>query len=267
MPLALPDLQAAFAAHVAGGDRADLAAAVVGDSISAEARLRIYRHHVAYSLGSALAATFATVHALVGEAFFRSMAQRFIGQTLPTQPVLTEYGAGFPAFVAGYEPAASLPYLEDVARLDWALNVAFHSPADRRLTAADLAGIAPERLPSLSIAVPAGTALIGSCYPLHRIWNASQPGASAEAVDLSAGRANLLVLRRADDAAFIVLDAGEAAFVASVVEGTSLEIAAERATSAGPSFDLSTAFARLLALEAFAAPQQKLGDGPLKAPG
>ena len=67
MPLALRELQAAFADQVAGRDRADLVEEVVGDSMTAEARLRIHRHHVAHSLGSALAATFPTVHALVGE--------------------------------------------------------------------------------------------------------------------------------------------------------------------------------------------------------
>ncbi|MDP1841208.1 MAG: DNA-binding domain-containing protein [Reyranella sp.] len=256
MPLALRELQAAFAVHVVGGERADLAGAVMGDSMSADARLRIYRHHVAYSLGSALAATFGTVHVLVGEAFLRRLVQSFIGQGLPVQPVLTEYGADFPAFVAGYEPAASLPYLADIARLDWALNVAFHSPAGRRLAAADLAAIAPERLPSLSLAVPEGATLIGSRYPLDRIWNASQPGAPADTVDLGQGRADLLVLRRSGDAAFIVLAVGEAAFVAALIDGKSLEGAAEQASHADPSFDLSTAFARLLSLEAFAALQQ-----------
>ncbi len=256
MPLALRELQASFAAHVASGDRADLAAEVVGDSMSAEARLRVYRHHVAHSLGGALAATFATVRALVGEAFFRSMAERFIGQRLPAQPVLAEYGVDFPAFVAGYEPAASLPYLADIARLDWALNAAFHSPAGRRLAAADLAGIAAERLPSLSLAVPDGATLIRSHYPLDRIWHASQPGAPAGTVDLGVGRADLLVLRRYDDAAFIVLEAGEAAFVAALIDGRSLEEAAEQGSRAEPSFDLSKVFARLLGLEAFAALQQ-----------
>lgn len=259
MPLALPDLQAAFAAHVAndvaGGDRADLAAAVVGDTISAEARLRVYRHHVAHSLSAALAATFPTVQALVGEGFFRGLAQSFVAEALPTQPVLAEYGADFPAFVGAYAPGRALPYLADIARLDWALNVAFHSPERRRLAAADLAGIAPERLPSLSIALPEGAVLIRSRYPIDRIWNASQPGASADTVDLDAGQADLLVLRRSDDAAFIVLDAGEVAFMASLAEGTSLEIAAGQAASAEPAFDLSAAFARLLSLEAFAALQ------------
>lgn len=256
MPLALPDLQAAFAAHVAGGDRADLAAAIVGDSIPADARLRVYRHHVNHSLCAALAATFPTVHALVGEGFFRGLAQGFMEQVLPVQPVLAEYGAGFPAFVATKEAARSLPYLSDIARLDWALNVAFHSPAGRRLAVADLAGIDPEQLPSLSIALPLGAALIGSQYPIDRIWNASQPGASADTVNLESGRADLMVLRRADDAAFIVLNGGEAAFVAALAGGKSLEGAAEQAASAEPSFDLSTAFARLLSLEVFAALQQ-----------
>ena len=262
MPLALRELQAAFADHVAGRDQAGLVAEVVGDSMTAEARLRIHRRHVAHSLGSALAATFTTVHALVGEAFFRDMAQRFIRQTLPAQPVLAEYGADFPAFVAGYEPAVSLPYLADIARLDWALNVAFHSPAGRRLAAADLAGIAAETLPSLSLALPEGATLIGSHYPLDRIWNAAQPGAPADTVDLGDGRADLLVLRRSDDAAFIVLAPGEAAFVAALIDGASLEGAADRGSRADPSFDLSTVFARLLGLQAFAALQQdEEGDG------
>lgn len=256
MPLALPDLQAAFAAHVAGRDRADLVAAVVGDSIPADARLRVYRHHVNHSLCAALAATFPTVQTLVGEAFFRGLAQGFVAETLPSQPVLAEYGAGFPAFVEGYEPARALLYLADIARLDWALNLAFHSPEGGRLTVDDLAGIAPERLPSLSLALAAGAALIRSSYPIDRIWNASRPGADPDPVDLGTGPADLLVLRRSDDAAFIVLDAGEAAFVAALAGGKSLGDAAEQAMNAEPSFDLSTAFARLLSLEAFDAPQQ-----------
>ncbi len=268
MPLALPDLQAAFAAHLAddaaGGDRADLVAAIVSDTISAEARLRVYRHHVSHSLCTALAATFPTVQALVGEGFFRSLAQGFVAKTLPMQPVLAEYGGEFPAFVAGYGPARGLPYLADIAHLDWALNVAFHSPEGRRLAAADLAGIATERLPSLSIALPVGAALIRSRYPIDRIWKASQPGASADTVTLDAGGADLLVLRRCDDAAFTVLGAGEAAFVASLAEGATLEIAAEQAVGAEPAFDLSAAFARLLSLEAFAALQQSDRRQPSK---
>jgi hypothetical protein len=252
MPLALRDLQAAFAAHLVGADSTELAAQVLGDAIPAAARLRVYRHHVFESLGSALAATFPTVQAVVGEDFFRGLARGFIGQSLPTQPVLAEYGAGFPAFVAGHVAARGLPYLPDVARLDWALNLAFRAPADGRLAAADLAAIPADRLPSVRLGLAPGTVLVASPYPLDRIWAASQPGAPADPVDLAAGGARLLVLRRPDDAAFVSLLSGEAAFVVALGDGLSLEEAAGRAETG---FDVSACFARLLGLGVFAATQ------------
>lgn len=248
MPLALRDLQNAFAAHLAGQDQP----ALVAEIRPSAARLRIHRHHVLDSLVTALGATFPTVQALVGVDFFRGLARAFIGQSLPRQPVLAEYGADLPAFIAGHDAARDLPYLADVARLDWALNLAFHVPAGGRLAAVDLAGVPADRLPSLRLALAPGTALISSPYPLDRIWAASQPGASSDPVDLDGGGADLLVLRRPDDAAFVVLSAGEAAFVAGIVSGLSLEEAACRTHSR---FDLAASFARLLGLGTFAAVQ------------
>jgi hypothetical protein len=252
MPLALRDLQAAFAAHLVGADGTELAAEILGDAIPAAARLRVYRHHVFESLGAALAATFPTVQAVVGADFFRGLARSFVGQSPPGQPVLAEYGAGFPAFIAGHDAARGLPYLADVARLDWALNLAFHAPAGGRLAASDLAAIPADRLPSLRLGLAPGTVLVASSYPLDRIWAASQTGAAADPVDLAAGGARLLVLRRPDDAAFVSLSAAEAAFVAALGDGLSLEEAAGRA---GTDFDLSACFARLLGLAVFAAVQ------------
>ena len=247
MPLALRDLQAAVAAHLSGEDQPALAAEI----LPAAQRLRVHRHNVVDSLASALAATFPTVQAVIGAEFFRGLARAFGGRSLPTQPVLAEYGAGFPDFIAGHEAARDLPYLADVARLDWALNIAFHAPAGRRLAAADLAALPPDRLPSLRLSLAPGTVLVASPYPLDRIWAASQPEA-ADAVDLTAGSVHLLVLRRPDDAAFVSLSAGEAAFVAGLGEGLMLEEAASRTE---PGFDLSACFARLLGLGVFAAAQ------------
>lgn len=252
MPLALRDLQEAFAAHLLGNDRADLVEEVLGDAIPAAARLRVYRHHVFESLVSALAATFPTVQAVVGADFFSGLARAFIGRSPPSQPVLAEYGAAFPDFVAGHDAARDLSYLADVARLDWALNIALHAPAGGRLATADLKAIPVDRLPSLRLALAPGTAVVSSPYPLDRIWAASQPGAPADPVDLSGGGVYLLVLRRPDDSAFVTLSAGEVAFVAGLAAGLSLEDAACRTHSG---FDLSAAFARLLGLGTFAAAQ------------
>ena len=74
-------------------------------------------------------------------------------------------------------------------------------------------------------------------------------------VSLEEGPASVLVLRRPDDAAFATLDLAEAAFVAALAEGASLGEAAQATVSVEPAADPSRIFARLLALEAFAALQ------------
>ncbi len=239
MTLALREWQATFAAQLAGG--------------GGEGRLAIHRHNISSSLIRSLGATLSTVRALVGEEFFRQAAQAFISRGLPTQPVLAEYGADFAGFIEAYPSAESLPYLADVARLDWALNVAFHSP---RLEAADLSAVPPERLAASALVLAPGVALVRSAYPLDRIWAVSQPGAPEGTVDLDGGAARLLVHRRADDATFIALGEGEAAFVEVLGEGQVVEVAAGAALAVEPAFDLTAAFARLLACEVFAALRQ-----------
>jgi hypothetical protein len=255
MPPTLRELQAAVAAYLAGEPRADLEAAVIGDSIPAAARLRVHRHHVRDSLTAVLVATFPTVQAVVGEDFFRRLAHAFVEATLPVQPVLAEYGAGFPDFLGAHQSAGELPYLADVARLDGALNAAFHAPPGRRLAAADLAGLPADGLLSMRLALASGATVLGSVYPLDGIWRASQPGAPDDPVGLDEGGVRLLVLRQEDDAAFVRLIPGEATFLACVVEGKALEAAADAAFRVDSTFDLSACFARFIGLGAFAALQ------------
>lgn len=254
MPPALRDLQAAFAAYIQGDERLDLVSHIAGGAIPAAARLRVHRHHVIESLSAALAATFPTVQALVGIEFFRGLARAFTGRSLPAQPVLAEYGAGFPAFIAEHRAAGGLPYLADMARLDWALNLAAQQAPGERLTAAALARLPVGELPFLRIALAPGSTLVVSAYPLDRIWQASQPDAGEDKVDLNRGGVRLLVLSHGADRAFASLSTGEAAFIGTLAKGAAaLEEASVAATQADPDFDLSPSFARLLGLGAFAA--------------
>jgi len=248
MALALRELQAAFVAHLLSNDDASAAPSIAGDSIPAVARLRVHRHHVFTSLGKALAATFPTVQRLVGEECFMALARGFVATTLPQGPVLAEYGAAFPGFLQDHPSVRALPYIADVARLEWALNTAFYSPVEHGLTSTDLSAIPIEELPLQRLTLAVGTALIRSDYPLDAIWATAQPGAPDQTVDLGAGGVRLLVFRRPDDAGFVGLGGGEAALAAALMPGASLEEAASAAAAAEPDLDLSRAFARLLGL-------------------
>jgi hypothetical protein len=250
--MSLAELQQAFRAHVLGQDSPSRVAAARNDRIAAAARLCIYRHHVFTSLTGALGATFSTVHGVVGDDFFAGMARAFITRSPPTGPVLSEYGAGFAEFVAQWPAAGSLSYLADVARLDWALNIACNAPESPRLAAHDLAAVPHERLTDLKLGLRPGVSLLASPYPIDRIW-ALNHGEESATVDLGAGGVSLLVFPRAHDAAFSRLEPGVAALVAGLRDGQPLGRSMEQAMAAQVDLDAGAALARLLAFEALAA--------------
>ena len=90
-------------------------------------RLAVYRNNVIGSLVDALADTFPVVQELVGVEFFRAMAAVFVRQSPPRTRLLVQYGQGLPGFIEAFEPARSLPYLADMARLEFARVQAYHA--------------------------------------------------------------------------------------------------------------------------------------------
>ncbi|WNQ37918.1 HvfC/BufC N-terminal domain-containing protein [Bordetella pertussis] len=89
-----------------------------GDADPAQ-RYAIYRNNVVASLIQALADTFPVCRELVGADFFHGHAHAYVARRLPRSPVLARYGGAFAAFVAAHAPAASVPYLADMARLEY----------------------------------------------------------------------------------------------------------------------------------------------------
>lgn len=252
--LALAELQSAFRAACLGRDSPAFAALIDGARIGAEARLRIYRHHVFDSLSTALAATFSTVHALVGDGFFRALARDYIAVTPPAAPVLSEYGADFADFIERHARTGELVYLADTARLDWALTRAYGADAGAALSAAHLAAIAPEALGELCLRLRGGASLLRSPYPVDRIWAISR-GAEEGPVDLASGGVALVVFQRDEDAAFAALSPGEWALLEACDGATSLADAVERAGAADDAFDFTAVLPRLLGLAVFLAPE------------
>lgn len=78
----------------------------------------VYRNTVMKGWIDALQANYPTVARLVGDEWFRAAALRFVRAQPPRVPMLMEYGEDFPAFLESFAPAAELPYLPAVARLD-----------------------------------------------------------------------------------------------------------------------------------------------------
>jgi hypothetical protein len=229
-----------------GGDDARARARVRGDGLESGARLAIYRHHVVTTLTAALQATFPVVCRLVDERFFAYAADRYIQAEPPSGPCLFEYGAGFPDFLAEFPPCRPLPYLADVARLEWAMQRALHAPDATPLPMRAIQGAGPEQAASLALRLDPSVSLLRSPYPIDRIWRANRPDAAEPAVVDLADEGTWLEVRRHGDAViFRAIDPAVFAFRRALAAGAHLADATEEALAADPAFDLAAALVAL----------------------
>ncbi|MCK6453969.1 MAG: putative DNA-binding domain-containing protein [Alphaproteobacteria bacterium] len=246
----LREIQRDFSQALLGGSDQAIAGRVLHDRLAPAQRIQIYRNHVRITLGEALATTFPVVARLVGGAYFASAARRFIEREPPRSPVLAEYGAAFPDFLAGAPNAPA--YLPDVARLEWALNLAYHAEDRPALEPRQLASLPPEAQAALRLKPLPSTAIVSSAFPILAIWQANQPG-RADTVDLAQGGQTVLVWREDGDAVCRALGPGEAVLLQALGAGRGLGEAASAAVQAEPGLDLPPAIAALLATAVFSA--------------
>lgn len=212
-------------------------------------RLGVYRNNAIVSLVDALACNFPIVQQLVGDDFFRAMAQRFVRQQPPRTPVLSQYGSGFADFVAGFAPASSLPYLAGVARLEWLRLEALH--------AVDSWPVSPERI-AACLAEPEAVAhtrwTLAPCLRLFAddhaavsLWLAHQKdsGLTLETVDVQVPE-SAWIFRSALDVVVLQAASGAYALAQALQAGIPLGEAVARAQLAQPDADIAQTLAQLM---------------------
>src|SRR5579862_843890 len=85
-----------------------------------EQPLDIYRNTLTGTLLNALRLSYPAVQRIVGADFFDAAAHAFVRAHPPCSAYLNDYGSELSGFLAAFEPARSLLYLPDVARVEWA---------------------------------------------------------------------------------------------------------------------------------------------------
>jgi hypothetical protein len=213
-------------------------------------RFSVHRNNLYASLTEALRARYPVILRLVGEEFFKAAASIFAAAHPPRTPVLLEYGDGFPAFLESFEPARGLPYLADVARLEWLRHAAYHAADKAPLTAADLAKVPHENAGSLIFALHPSAGLIASPYPIFSIWETNTRDGQVRPIGPELPGEAVLVVRPELDVNVLRLGLAEHAFAAALAAGQTLAQAIGQA-AAHDGFDLSPTLAKLIAAGAF----------------
>ena len=209
-------------------------------------RFGVYRNNVVVSLTTVLEENYPVVTALVGSAFFRAMAREFIFKCPPRSPVMYEYGTEFADFVSTYAPASSLPYLSDIARLEWSRVLAYHSPDASSIDLATVQALlnSPERLAASQWQFLPSVSMVVSRYAIVSLWHAHQH-ASSEQITQALAQFHLdraetaLLFRQGFDVVVLKLNPTQYAFVHALMQGHSLSYASECADHEDQAFDLA----------------------------
>jgi putative DNA-binding protein len=253
MPLnampALLEIQRAFAGAMQSGDCAAAAEFIAEAPLSPQEAIGIYRNTFISGATKALRLSFPAIERLTGADFFAQAAEHFIAASPPRSGCLDDYGAGFAEFLENFEPAAGLPWLPEVARLEWAVNAALHADDAKPLHNEDFAvaaAIAPARLvftphPSLS--------LLKTAFPADAIWRAVLAGddAALSSLSLEGGPFFLLVCRDAEGVQATRISESAHRFLSALCAGDSFAAAFD----AAPSDELPSFLAECFALGRF----------------
>ena len=196
-------MQAAFAEAVVDGEHIPEAGVFQERGLSARQRLDVYHHHSQIAEGEALAAVYPAVRRLVGDDFFAHMAVLY-GRRYPLgQGDLRLFGGHLADFIARFEPLQSIPYVADVARLEWYWHESLHGAQ------APAATFKPDRTP---LCLAPHVRLLRSSFAVASIWDFAlrEHGEDAQRLNIDdLGPEHVLVMRPTLDVEVVTLPADE----------------------------------------------------------
>ena len=238
MTPSLRDLQRSFAASLTSTD-------------ALEGGLAVYRNAVGANYRNAMSASYAVVRELTGRPFFDAAVDAFVAAHPSTGGDLNVYGGNFATFLASYPYARDLPYLPDVARLEWAIDEATRaadSTVSPQRTVAALAALGADDLMQQRFTVDPSCRLLRSDFPVLRIWQAH--GAEGDRdfdIDFDVPADHLLIRREGNVPVVERMTGAEHEWLAALQAGHALNLALEAAFARDAEFDVGAMLGKHIA--------------------
>ena len=209
-------------------------------------RFQVYRNNFIVLNGDALADMFPVVKRLVGEEAFRMLATAYVRQHPPKDRTLLLYGDLFADFLDSIPELSGLPYLSDVARLEFAWTAAYHAADALPLQPDQLQDLSEEAFAKLQLRAHPSLQLLASDFPIYRIWSVNQSDDQDELISLDEGGCRLIVIRPDNEVQVRVVPVGEFEFVKRLLASATIGEAFEETIQTDPEFDLGRFFSRHL---------------------
>lgn len=206
------------------------------------------------SLIDALHSTYPAMHRLLGDEFFKASAKAYIEAHPPTQPVMAEYGDNFGHFVSALPTVSGLPYLSDVAELEWCNLQAYHSADAPVFNVAQLSSVPPDTIMDIGFICHPALHVIESRWPVGSIWMMSTSTSRTTDSSINMNQAEAILITRPELQVHVnIVSDAAAKFLRSIQKGDPLGIAAQNALEKDETFDAGSNLTGLIGLGAFRA--------------
>ncbi len=199
----------------------------------------IYRGNTRANTAKALGAAYPVIEKIVGGEYFSGLVSAYHSRFPSVNGDLNEYGESLAAFLADFPPANEIPYLADVAHLEWRVHRAHYAADPEPFDPARLAAVSPEQQLQLRSLLHPACHILHSAYPIARIWEVHQDAFGGEfEVEMPGSPTHALVYRPRFKVEVAQLSDAEAAFLGAALDAQTLDMALAAAQLCNASFDL-----------------------------
>ena len=220
----------------------DPSGALAHDAGTARVRLGAYTGGYPARLEDALAETFPALRHVLGGSTFHHMVQRY----LPAAPAgiynLNDVGTPLPAWLATDELAGAIPLAPDLARLELAVQQAFHATLLPPFDSAPLAAWEADDWDQALVRFQPGVSLVRSAWPIHDVWQARTQAGDTIDVVVEGRPQDVVVFRTGFRVTPALVAADEAALLERLLAGERLGTALGALETSGVAGEVVTAW-------------------------
>ncbi|MEJ2620304.1 MAG: DNA-binding domain-containing protein [Candidatus Thiodiazotropha sp.] len=218
----------------------------IADDHLALQRFQVYRNNFIVLNGDAVADMYPVIKRLLGDEAFRMLATAYVRNDPPSERTLLLYGEHFADFLSAIPELSALPYLSDIARLEFAWTAAYHAADEVPLRAEQIAHLSSDVITGFQLQPHSSMQLLASDYPIQRIWMVHQDSTHDEVISLDEGGCRLAVIRPQSTVEVRELSKGEFELLSRLADAANVAQAFESAIEVEPEFDLQQFFAQHL---------------------
>jgi hypothetical protein len=229
MTISLRKLQLAFKNTLLGDEKISLRSHIEQNGLTPKQRIQIYQNNVFLTLTTALKNTYPTIHQILTEPSFLAIANHYIARYPSNFGNISSFGMHFGKFLTNFPAIKSLPYLKEIANLEWAYHEVFHEEEVEYFVLDKLKTVSAEKYSQIKFNLNPACRLLSGQYTILPIWQYYQqqktppflPPLRAQDARCNPApeREKILVIRRSLDITFEKLTEGEFALLSAFSKG------------------------------------------------